>query len=147
MCSKELNEDIKIVKLGEEYNFDDIIIKVVDAYNTPEGHSKRKLHHKGNGVGYLITIGDKIIYHAGDTDFIQEMKEFDHVDLAIIPIGGTFTMDIPEAAYAVLAINPKVVIPMHMKDSDPIEFKKMIEERSNIDFKSLEIGEVYKLEN
>lgn len=54
-------------------------------------------NHKGIGVGYLITMGGKTIYHAGYTDFIPEMMEFGDVDVALLPIGGTFTMDIQEA--------------------------------------------------
>ena len=72
-------------------------IKVVDAYNTPQGSSTRKLHKKGNCVGYVITIEGKTIYHAGDTDFIPEMKELGKIDVALLPIGGKFTMDIEEA--------------------------------------------------
>jgi len=60
----------------------------------------------------LITIESKTIYHAGDTDFIPEMREFENVDVALIPIGGTFTMDINDAVDATIAIKPKLVIPI-----------------------------------
>lgn len=127
ICIEELGEGIEVVKPGKEFNFKDITINVVDAYNTPEGNSTKKFHHKGECVGYLIKINGKTIYHAGDTDFIPEMKEFDDIDAALIPIGGTFTMDIKEAVDAVMAIKPEVVIPMHMRDADPEEFKKIVE--------------------
>lgn len=87
MCTKELGKKIKTVKPGEEFNIKNIKIKTVEAYNTEYGNSTRKLHHKGNGVGYLITVEGKTIYHAGDTDFIPEMKELGKVDVALIPIG------------------------------------------------------------
>lgn len=146
MCTKELGKKIKTVKPGEEFNFENIKIKTVEAYNTEYGNSTRKLHHKGNGVGYLITVEGKTIYHAGDTDFIPEMKELGKVDVALIPIGGTFTMDLEEAVEAVITIEPKVVIPMHMKDTDPEEFKKIVEERSNIMVLPQDIGGIYYLE-
>jgi len=60
--------------------FGDIEIKPVDAYNTEQGSSTRKVHHKGYGVGYLIGIGTNTIYHAGDTDFIPEMRGFGGID-------------------------------------------------------------------
>lgn len=146
MCTKELGKKIKTVKPGEEFNFENIKIKTVEAYNTEYGNSTRKLHHKGNGVGYLITLEGKTIYHAGDTDFIPEMKELGKVDVALIPIGGTFTMDLEEAVEAVIIIKPKLVIPMHMKDTDPEEFKKIVEERSNIMVLPQDIGGIYYLD-
>jgi L-ascorbate metabolism protein UlaG (beta-lactamase superfamily) len=145
ICTKGIGEDIKVIKPDEELDFEDIKIKVVDAYNTPEGHSTKKFHKKGEGVGYLIKVEGKTIYHAGDTDFIPEMKEFANIDMALVPIGGTFTMDIEEAVDVVLAIKPKVVIPMHMKDADPEEFKKLVEEKSDVKVLPLEIGGIYEL--
>ncbi|MEN4017342.1 MAG: MBL fold metallo-hydrolase [Methanobacterium sp.] len=145
ICKKELKGKFKVVKSGEEINFEDIKIKVVDAYNTPEGHSTKKFHKKGEGIGYLIKVEDKTIYHAGGTDFIPEMNDFEDIDVALIPIGGTFTMDMGEAVDAVLAIKPRFVIPMHMKDADPEEFKKLVEEKSDVKVLPLEIGGIYEL--
>jgi L-ascorbate metabolism protein UlaG (beta-lactamase superfamily) len=143
-CRKNLGEDIAVVEAGEEITLKGIKIKVVDAYNTAKGNSTRKVHHKGNGVGYLITAEAKTIYHAGDTDFIPEMKKLGQVDVALLPIGGTFTMDLQEAARAAKAINPKAVIPMHRSKADPLEFKNKVEARSSIKVVPLQIGEVYK---
>ncbi len=144
-CVKELGKDIKVIGSGEEITFGDIKIKPVEAYNTEEGNSIRKVHHKGYGVGYLITVEGKTIYHAGDTDFIPEMRELGAVDVALLPIGGTFTMDIQEAVEAAITIKPKVVIPMHRFKADPQEFKAKVEARADIKVVLLEIGEVYDL--
>jgi L-ascorbate metabolism protein UlaG (beta-lactamase superfamily) len=146
-CIKKLGKDIRVVEPGEEITLGNIKIKVVDAYNTPQGSSTRKLHKKGNCVGYVITIEGKTIYHAGDTDFIPEMKELGKIDVALLPIGGKFTMDIEEAVNAAKAIKPKIVIPMHLHHlkADPQEFKNKIEPRSDIKVVPLKIGEVYHL--
>ena len=144
-CIKELGKDINVVAPGEEITLGDITIKAVDAYNTEQGSSTRKVHHKGIGVGYLISLGGKTIYHAGDTDFIPEMSGFGDVKVALLPIGGTFTMDIQEAVDAAIAIQPKVVIPMHYLKADPQEFKEKVEARSDIRAVPLQIGEVYQL--
>lgn len=144
-CIKELGKDIKVIEPEEEMTFGDIKIKPVDAYNTEQGSSTRKVHHKGYGVGYLITIGTNTIYHAGDTDFIPEMREFGGIDMALLPIGGTYTMDIKEAVEAAIAIRPKVVIPMHRSKADPQEFKEKVEAISHIKVVPLQIGEVYHL--
>jgi L-ascorbate metabolism protein UlaG (beta-lactamase superfamily) len=92
-------------------------------------------------------IGGKRIYDAGDTDFIPEMRELGQVDVALLPIGGRFTMDIGEAVEAAMAINPKVVIPMHRFDADPQRFSDEIEARSDIKVMPLDIGEIYCLED
>jgi len=98
------------------------------------------------GVGYLIVMEGKTIYNAGDTDFIPEMRELGQVDVALLPIGGTFTMDIGEAVDAAIVINPKVVIPMHRFEADPQRFADEIETRSDIKVMPLDIGEIYCLE-
>jgi len=126
-------------------SFGDIKIKAVEAYNTEQGNSTKKVHHKGDCVGYLITSEGKTIYHAGDTDFIPEMRELRDIDVALLPIGGTFTMDIQEAVEAAIAIKPKVVIPMHNFKADPQEFKDKVEARSDIKVVPLKISEVYHL--
>jgi L-ascorbate metabolism protein UlaG (beta-lactamase superfamily) len=144
-CTKELGKGIRVIKPGEEIGFGDIIIKSVEAYNTEQGRSTRKVHHKGYGVGYLITLRSKTIYHAGDTDFIPEMRELGKVDAALLPIGGTFTMDIEEAVEAAIAIQPRVVIPMHRSKADPQDYMKKVEAISNIKVAPLQIGEAYHL--
>ncbi|MGD2124481.1 MAG: MBL fold metallo-hydrolase [Desulfobacteraceae bacterium] len=146
-CTKELSKDIKTIKPGERLSLDNMVIEAVQAYNTEQGSSTRKQHRKGEGIGYLIVIDGKTIYHAGDTDFIPEMRELGGVDVALLPIGGTFTMDIGEAAEAAIAINPKVLIPMHRFEVDPLKLADEIETRSDIKLIPLDIGETYCLED
>ena len=143
-CTQNLGAEIRIVQPGESFSFKGMQINVVDAYNTTTGNSTRKIHHKGNGVGYVLTIAGKSIYHAGDTDLIPEMKELGRVDVALLPIGGTFTMDIEEAVRATITINPRAVIPIHRSKADPLDFKKKVETKSNIEVVPLQIGGVYK---
>src|SRR4030067_1493227 len=108
-CVKELGKGITVVKHGTEIVFDGIRVKAVSAYNL---QTKSKImHKKGNGVGYLIGIGDKIVYHAGDTDYIPEMQTIGKVDVALLPIGGRgFTMNIAEAVKATEILKPSIVI-------------------------------------
>jgi len=73
------------------------------------------------------------------------MKELGDVDVALLPIGGTFTMDIQEAARASRAIRPKTVIPMHRFKADPQEFRDRVEATSDIKVATVQIGEVYHL--
>jgi len=74
------------------------------------------MHPKSNGwLGYIVTIGEKRIYVAGDMDAIPEAKSFD-CDIAMIPIGGTYTMNAAEAAALINQMKPKTVIPTHYGD-------------------------------
>ncbi len=112
------------IKPGDRKEVDDIIIDVVPAYNIG-----KKFHPKEKGgVGYVLTINDKKIYHAGDTDLIPEMEKL-AVDVAILPVGGEYTMNAEEAASAANKIKPKIAIPMHYgsiigSEEDAEEFRE-----------------------
>lgn len=93
-CRKELGDIFQIVKAGNEIPLkNDLFIQVINAYNTENGSSTRKQHKKGKGVGYILSIGSMSIYHAGDTDLISDMKQIQLIDVALMPMGGKFTMD------------------------------------------------------
>ncbi len=98
-----------------------VLIETVPAYNID------KPFHKERCVGYIVTIDGVRIYHAGDTDRIPEMKEIE-VDIALLPIGGTYTMNVDEAIEATKDIKAKHYIPMHygaipQTEADPEKFK------------------------
>jgi len=137
---------VKTLRPNEEAKIGDIKIKAIEAYNIRRFRSPGKpWHPKGYGIGYLITVEGKTIYHAGDTDFIPEMKELGHVDLALLPTGDKYTMDNAEAAEAAITINPEFVMPMHCWNTDPQEFKRKVEAKSEIKVVLLKEGEEFKL--
>ena len=145
-CISKIGGNVKALKPEEETTIDNIRVKAVEAYNFKRFRSPgNPFHPKGYGVGYLITAEGKTIYHAGDTDFIPEMRQLGHIDVALLPSGGTYTMDNPEAAEAAKAINPKVVIPMHRWNTNPEEFKKKVEAESNVKAMILREGEEYQV--
>jgi len=144
-CRKKIGAALQEILPEKEISFGEISIRSTHAYNTPEGNSTQKVHHKGNGVGYLISAEGKTIYHAGDTDFIPEMKQLGRVDAAFLPIGGTYTMDVNDAVKAALAIKPTVIIPMHHLKSNPQAFQQLLAKKSDLTVKVLEIGEILKL--
>ena len=108
-------------------------------------HAGRQLHPQGHrqnsGVGYVISAAGRRIDHAGDTDLIPEMRKLGPVDVALLPIGGTYTMDLEEAVRAARVIAPRTVIPIHHLRADPGEFKARLEAGSDIRVRVLEIGE------
>lgn len=146
-CVPKIGGRVKTLRPGEKVTVGNITVKAVEAYNYKRFRSPgTPFHPKGLGVGYLITIGNKTIYHAGDTDFIPEMNHLKNIYLALLPSGGTYTMNNEEAAEAALAINPEVVIPMHRLDADPWVFKKKVESRSEIKVVILEPGEQFEVQ-
>jgi L-ascorbate metabolism protein UlaG (beta-lactamase superfamily) len=145
-CASRIGGGVKVLKPGEETTVGGITIKAVEAYNfkrfMPSG---KPWHPKGYGVGYLIEVDGKMIYHAGDTDFIPEMRELSKVDLALLPTGNKYTMDDVEAAEAALAIKPKVAMPMHTWDKDREGFKRKVEANSKTKVVLLQEGEEFEL--
>lgn len=131
LAAEKLGSRTKIVHPGDEVSVRGIPVKVVDAYNTPEGSSTIKSHLKGECVGYVIDLEGRYIYHAGDTDFIPEMRDLGQVDVALLPIGGEYTMDAEEAARAALEIARDdarmAAMPMHRRGVDPLPFARALE--------------------
>jgi L-ascorbate metabolism protein UlaG (beta-lactamase superfamily) len=107
-CAEKLSGDIRTVQPGDSITVKGIDIEAVPSYNV-----NKKFHPKANSwVGYIFTVGGERIYIAGDTDYIPEMKDF-RVDIALLPVSGTYVMTAEEAVKAALDIKPRVAIPMH----------------------------------
>ena len=123
------------IEVGEELEAQGVKIKAVPAYNEHRFRSPGEpFHPKGFGMGVILEIEGQKLYYAGDTDFIPEMRALkrEALDLAFLPIGGTYTMDVPEAAEAAQAIRPQVIVPTHYNflpatKADPEDFKKRLE--------------------
>jgi L-ascorbate metabolism protein UlaG (beta-lactamase superfamily) len=141
-CASKISGNIKSLKPGEETLVDNVRVMAVPAYNVKRFRSPGVPYHPRTlGVGYVFTVGDKTIYHAGDTDFIPEMKDLQNIDVALLPSGDTYTMDNVDAAEAAAAINPKIAIPMHRWDTDPLVFKRQVESKSKVRVGILNVGE------
>lgn len=111
---------------GQNYSIGNLKVRTVPAYNLD-----KKFHPKvNNWVGYIITLSNgQKIYHAGDTDFISEMKTI-VTDIALLPCGGTYTMTAKQAAEAANIFKPKILVPMHWGEvvgskTDAEEVKKL----------------------
>jgi L-ascorbate metabolism protein UlaG (beta-lactamase superfamily) len=108
-CAKKLSGKVVTVCPGEKITAAGVSIEAVPAYNTD-----KQFHTKDRGwVGYIFTIASRRIYLAGDTDYIPEMKTFGDIDIALLPVSGTYVMTADEAVRAALDIMPKLAIPMH----------------------------------
>ncbi len=125
--ARKLKGEIKVVAPGDRLTVKGVEIEVGPAYNT-----NKEFHPKDAGMlSFVIKLDGVRYYHAGDTDFIPEMKQLD-VDIAFLPVSGTYVMTAEEAVQAAKAIKPKIAIPMHYgaivgSEDDAKKFKKALE--------------------
>jgi L-ascorbate metabolism protein UlaG (beta-lactamase superfamily) len=93
-----------------------IDVEAVPAYNVNKFRSPGIPFHprEAGHVGFVVTLEGKRVYHAGDTDYIPEMADLKEIDIALLPVSGTYVMTAEEAVQAAEAIRPGVAIPMHV---------------------------------
>ncbi len=110
-CKASFGDAFKSIAPGQSVEVGDVKVEAVPAYNTD-----KEFHPKKNAwVGYIITIDGVRVYHAGDSDVIPEMSKV-CADVALLPVGGTYTMTAAQAGEATSKINPRVAVPMHWGD-------------------------------
>ena len=113
---------------GETKTWQNLTIEAIPAYNIKRGPAPGKLFHdKGRGNGYVLTYGGKRFYFSGDTEGVPEMRALKNIDVAFVCMNLPYTMPPEEAADAVKAFHPKIVIPYHYRGSDLSVFKKALE--------------------
>lgn len=106
--AKKLSGKIEVIKPGETKTIAGITIEAVPSYNI-----NKDFHVKAKGwLGFIVTLEGVRVYHPGDTDFIPEMNTF-QVDIAFLPVSGTYVMGAQEAVEAAKVLKPKIAIPMH----------------------------------
>jgi L-ascorbate metabolism protein UlaG (beta-lactamase superfamily) len=113
---------------GETKTWQGWTIEAIPAYNLTRGPAPGKFFHdKGRGNGYVLTYGGVRFYFSGDTEGIPEMRALKNIDVAFVCMNLPYTMPPEEAADAVKAFHPKIVIPYHYRGSDLAIFKKGLE--------------------
>jgi L-ascorbate metabolism protein UlaG (beta-lactamase superfamily) len=127
---------------GETIELGGVSVSGVASYNL-----NKQFHPKANNwLGFIAELGSVRIYYAGDTDLTNEMKALGDIDVALLPVGGTYTMGAEEAASAVEAIRPGRAIPYHWGDivgsrSDAEQFA----EKAGCEVTILRPGEILEL--
>lgn len=137
LCSKDCVEKIdgEVIGVGpaETHEVAGVTVRTVPAYN-PD----KEFHPQQNDwLGFLLTVGGETIYYAGDTDITPAMGELGKVDVALLPVGGTYTMDAEQAAQAAETIKPGRCIPYHWGDiigtrEDAEKFEKLCDCQTEI---------------
>lgn len=109
----------QIMKAGDKNIINGITVEAVPAYNIVNMRSPgQPFHPKGAGNGYILTIGDKRFYVAGDTENTPEMKALKDIDVAFLPMNLPYTMTPEMVNDAARAFNPKILYPYHYGDTD-----------------------------
>lgn len=127
----EYSDQVIILTNGESVEQQGIGIQAIPMYNLPNEGAR---HTKGWGNGYVLTMGGKNIYVSGDTEDIPEMRNLENIDIAFVCMNLPYTMDIYQAASAVLEFEPEIMYPYHHRGQDIARFKEVVDwEGKNID--------------
>jgi L-ascorbate metabolism protein UlaG (beta-lactamase superfamily) len=145
--------DVYDPNLGGTVEFDWGWVKLVQAFHTNTVQIADPPVGIGQAAGLLIHIGGVTVYHLGDTCLFGDLKliaDRNPVDVALVPIGGHYTMDRNDAAYACGLINAGIVMPMHYGTFPPIEtdaaaFKEEVEEGTSSKVVLLDVGETHEI--
>lgn len=130
--SEKYHSQLHILANGDHKNLFGIDIKAIPMYNLPISDDAK--HVKGRGNGYILEMGKKNVYISGDTAGIEEMRNLEHIDIAFVCMNLPYTMDVEEAASAVLDFKPAIVYPYHYRGnpdmSDTEVFKTLVNEKN-----------------
>ena len=128
-----VSASVQVMKERDALDAAGVHLKATAGYN--DFHPRNQTHNSFN-IGFLFDLGGKNILHTGDTGLIQELTDIGPVDIALVPIGGHYTMDEPEAAEAITrSIKPRIAIPMHYgyaTAGDPNRFKTSIGDAATV---------------
>jgi L-ascorbate metabolism protein UlaG (beta-lactamase superfamily) len=113
-----------VMKNGEKKSIEGIEIEAVPAYNITKG--RENFHPKGRDNGFILTLGNKRIYVAGDTENIPEMSDLKNIDIAFLPMNQPYTMLPAQVAEATQRFNPKILYPYHFGDTDVSVLQKLL---------------------
>ena len=132
MMSEKYKKSTSVVNNGDKHEDLGILIEAIPMYNLPEAPDAK--HVKGRGNGYILTLGEKRVYISGDTEDIPEMRGLSGIDIAFVCMNLPYTMDINQAASAVLEFEPAIVYPYHYRGrpnmSDTAAFKALVDKGS-----------------
>lgn len=135
-ASDKLSGDVRLVEPGSVLTVKGIDVQAVPAYNTNKFRSPGEPYHpkEAGFVGFVITVDGKRIYHAGDTDPIPEMADLEAIDIALLPVSGTYVMTLEEAVSAVDTVRPELAIPMHVgRGIGSLEAAQAFKEQAPVD--------------
>jgi L-ascorbate metabolism protein UlaG (beta-lactamase superfamily) len=130
----------EVMRNGEERTVKGIRVEAVPAYNVVHMRAPGSpFHPRGNGNGYVLTLGDRRVYVAGDTENTREMKALKGIDVAFLPMNLPYTMTPEMVADAALAFRPRVLYPYHFGDTDTAKLTALLSSANDIDVRVREM--------
>lgn len=119
----------QVMKPGDHRKAGSIELEAVHAYNIINMRAQgQPFHPKGTGIGFILTIGDKRIYVAGDTENTPEMKAIKNIDFAFLPMNLPYTMTPEMVADAAMAFKPKILYPYHFGDTNTDKIVELLKD-------------------
>ena len=132
-CSGKVPAGI-VMQNGDSKNIGDIKVEAVPAYNIEHMRSPGSpFHPKGEGNGYILTLGNKRVYIAGDTENTPEMKALVDIDIAFLPMNLPYTMTPEMVADAARAFKPKILYPYHYGNTDTQKLVDLLKDEEGIE--------------
>jgi L-ascorbate metabolism protein UlaG (beta-lactamase superfamily) len=129
-------EGAGVMKNGDKKKSGNILVEAVPAYNlVHKSQAGQVFHQKGEGNGYVITLGGKRIYVAGDTENTPEMKALKNIDAAFLPMNLPYTMTPAMVADAAGAFKPKILYPYHFGDTDTGQLLELMKDEKGIEIR------------
>lgn len=128
----KLNSGLVLVN-GKSWQDKNIKIEAVPAYNTTK--DRDKYHPKGTGNGYILNLGNKRIYIAGDTEDIPEMANIKNIEIAFLPMNQPYTMTPAQVVNAVKMIKPKIMYPYHFGETDMAQLQNLMKDVKGVELK------------
>lgn len=126
-AAKDKVQDGTVIANGQTQTIAGVSVEAVPMYNLERGPKPGALFHdKGRGNGYVVTLGGKRVFFAGDTECVPEIKALKAIDVAFLPMNLPYTMPPSEAADCAKAFKPKVVYPYHYRGQKPEEFQALL---------------------
>lgn len=141
-AADKLSGDVRVVEAGETVSVKGIEVEAVPAYNLNKFRSPGEPFHpqEAGHLGFVVTLDETRIYHAGDTDNIPEMAHLENIYIALLPVSGIYVMTAEEAVEAARTIDPGLAIPMHVgRDIGSPDAPEMFKEEAPVDVVVLDI--------
>jgi len=132
-CARQVEGGI-VMQNGDEHIVNGMRVEAVPAYNlVHKRENGQPFHPRGVGNGYVLTLGDKRVYVAGDTENIPEMKKLQGIHCAFLPMNLPYTMTPEMVADAAQAFQPNILYPYHYGDTDTSKLEELLREEKGIE--------------
>ena len=134
ICAEKVTGGL-VMANGDTKTVAGVAIEAVPAYNVVYMRGTSPYHPKGSGNGYILELGGKRVYIAGDTENTSEMKALRRIDIAFLPMNLPYTMTPEMVADAAKAFRPKVLYPYHFGDTDMGKLAELLRSEGDIDLR------------